>query len=124
MALAAILVLGLALCVLGIAAYLGTESESVTALIPAFFGVLFATLGLLSRDPRRRKLGMNLAVGLALLGFLGSARGIPSVFALAVGGEVARPAAAVAQSAMAVLCGAFLILAIRFFIVARRARAA
>ena len=113
---------GVVLILLGVGAYFGTGGESVTALIPAFFGVPFAVLGLLARDERRLKLTMHVAAVLALLGFLGSARGISGVIALAAGNEVARPVAAVVQASMAVLCLAFLVLAVRSFIAVRRAR--
>jgi hypothetical protein len=94
----------------------------VTALIPTFFGIPLTALGLLARDERRLKLAMHLSTVLALLGLLGSARGIPGAVALAAGGEVARPAAAVVQAAMAVLCAAFLALAVKSFIDVRRDR--
>jgi hypothetical protein len=67
---------------------------------------------------------MHLAAALALVGMLGSARGVPGVLSLLSGGEVARPAAAVVQALMAALCLAFLVLAIRSFVAARRARTA
>jgi hypothetical protein len=114
--------IGIALVLLGTVAYVVTGGQSVTALIPAFFGIPFALLGLLARDEGRRKTTMHLAAVLALLGFLGSARGVPDVIALAGGAEVARPAAAVVQSAMAALCITFLVFAVRSFVLARRAR--
>ena len=116
------LALGIVLVLLGVGAYFGTGGQSVTALIPAFFGVPMAILGLLARDERRLKLTMHVAAVLALVGFLGSARGIPSLITMLGGGEVARPAAAVVQTAMAALCLLFLILAVRSFVQARRSR--
>jgi hypothetical protein len=65
---------------------------------------------------------MHVAVVLALLGFFGSARGIGSAISLASGEEVARPAAAIVQTIMAVLCAFFLVLAIKSFLDARRGR--
>jgi hypothetical protein len=67
---------------------------------------------------------MHVAVVLALLGFLGSVRGVGGAIALASGEEVARPAAAVVQALMAVLCAIFLALAIKSFFDARRGRSA
>ena len=116
--------LGVVLVLLGVGAYFGTGAQSVTALIPAFFGVLLALLGGMARDARRVKLAMHLAVVVALLGFAGSARGIPASWTLLSGGEVARPAASVVQAVMAILCAAFLVLAVRSFVAARRARRA
>ena len=45
---------GLILAVLGIVSYLGTGRTSVTALIPAFFGVVFVHPGVGRRAARRR----------------------------------------------------------------------
>jgi hypothetical protein len=112
--------IGLALTLLGVGTYFATGRQSVTALIPAFFGVPLAGLGVMAGDDRRRKMAMHIAAALSLVGLAGSARGIPQVVALASGGEVARPAAALAQTAMAVLCAVFLGLAVRSFVAARR----
>ena len=113
---------GLALTVLGAGAYLGTGAQSVTALIPSFFGLPVVVLGILARDGRRLKMTMHAAAVLALLGLLGSARGVPGALALVGGGQVARPEAVVVQAIMAALCAAFLVLALRSFVLARRAR--
>jgi hypothetical protein len=48
--------------------------------------------------------------------------GIPKILTIMGGGELERPAAAVAQGLMALLCLIFLVFAVRSFIVARRAR--
>ena len=116
--------LGIVLIVLGLGAYFGTGQQSVTALIPTFIGLPIAVLGFMARDPGKRKAAMHVSVVLALLGFLGSARGVPGAIALASGEEVARPAAVVVQTAMAVLCGIFLLLAVKSFLNARRNRPA
>jgi hypothetical protein len=115
---------GIVLILLGLGAYFGTGGQSVTALIPAFIGLPLAVLGFVARDPRRRKAATHASVVLALLGFLGSARGVPGAIALASGQEVARPAAVVVQTAMAVLCAIFLSLAVKSFLDARRGRSA
>jgi hypothetical protein len=92
----------------------------VTALIPAFLGIPIEIAGFAALKEAWRKHAMHVAVLLALLGFLGSARGLVSLPALLTGGEVARPAAVVAQSLTALLCLAFVVLAVRSFIQARR----
>ena len=113
---------GIILILLGLGAYFGTGGQSVTALIPAFIGLPIAALGFVARDPRRRKGAMHASLVLALLGFLGSARGIPGAIALAQGEEVARPTAVIVQTVMAVLCAIFLAVAVKSFLNARRGR--
>ena len=116
------LVFGVAFLLLGVIAYLVTGMQSITALIPAFFGVIFVVLGVIMRDASRAKHAGHAAAAFALLGLLGSARGVPAVITLAQGGEVERPGAAVAQTVMVVLCIAFLVLAIKSFFAARKTR--
>jgi hypothetical protein len=115
--------LGAALIVLGLGGYGLTGAASLTALIPAAFGLLLVLAGFLARDDRWRMHAMHAAVVVALLGFLGSVRG---VFGLArvFDGTAARPAAIVSQTIMALLTLVYVILAVRSFIAARKARRA
>lgn len=113
------LILGSTLLALGVGAYLLTGQESVTALIPAFFGAVFLALSLAATGSRLRPM-MHAAAGLAVLGLAGSARGIPGLLQLAGGAEVERPAAVVVQSIMALLCLVTVGFALRSFLVARR----
>jgi len=115
------LALGAALIVLGIGGYTLTGGVSVTALIPAAFGLLFVVAGLLARDERWRMHAMHAAVVIALLGFLGSFRGLLGI-AKVLHGTAIRPAAIVAQTIMALLTLVYIVLAVRSFIAARRAR--
>ena len=110
---------GVVLIVLGVAGYFGSGAVSVTALIPAIFGVVLAALGVVARNEAMRKHAMHGAVLVGLLGFLGSARGLLRLPALMSGGEVARPAAVIAQSVMAILMLLFVALCVRSFINAR-----
>lgn len=115
---------GIGFVLLGVISWLATDRVSVTALIPAFFGIVFLILGLLMRDEARAKHAGHAAALLAVIGLLGSARGIPQTFTLIGGGEVARPSAAVAQALMALGCVVFVVLGIKSFRDARRAREA
>ena len=115
---------GLALIALGIVGYVATDAVSITALIPAFFGVVLVILGWLARNERHRKHAMHVAAIVGLLGLLGAVRGLSGLFAMLSGGEVQRPAAAVSQSIMAILMGIFVGLCVRSFIEARRTRIA
>jgi hypothetical protein len=115
---------GLALILLGVGSYTATGAESPTALIPAVFGILLSLLGFLARNPARRKLMMHIAAAVGVLGFFGSARGLAGLLTIISGEEVARPTAVFAQSAMALLCLAFIFLCVRSFVNARRSRLA
>ncbi len=98
---------GVLLIVLGLGGYFSTKRVSKTALIPAFFGVPILALGLLALVDGWHDQALYGAVALALLGFAGSARGLPGLWKLLRGGQVQRPAAAIARSVMALLCLAF-----------------
>jgi hypothetical protein len=112
------------LVVLGLGAYFGADRESITALIPTFFGLPLLLLGYLGRAENRRKHALHAATVIALLGLLGSLRGAPQFGRLLAGTEIARPVAAVVQTGMALVCLVFLVLAIRSFVNARRGSAA
>jgi hypothetical protein len=114
--------LGIILTALGIFGYIGSGAESVTALIPAFFGIVFILLGVLAKKERLRKHVMHAAAVLAVLGFAGSVRGLSSLFTLLGGGDVPRPLATIMQSVMALLMIAFIVLAVKSFVDARRQR--
>jgi hypothetical protein len=111
---------GIALIALGVVGYTATGMHSPTALIPSGFGVLLTILSMMARNPARRKLVMHLAVVIALLGFIGSARGLSRIAEVIAGQPVERPAAVITQSIMAVLMLAFLYLCARSFVIARR----
>jgi hypothetical protein len=112
--------LGSLLFLIGVGFYFGTGATSVTALIPAFLGIPIEIAGFLALREGWRKHAMHAAVLLALLGFLGSARGLVQLPALLRGAELARPAAVAAQSITAALCLVFVGLAVASFIRARR----
>lgn len=111
------------LVVLGVTGYVMTDMVSLTALIPAVFGAVLAVLGLLGLAEARRKSMMHLAMGVALLGLIGSMGGLASVPALLSGAPVERPAAAIARSVMALTLILYLGLGIRTFVQARRRQA-
>jgi hypothetical protein len=113
--------LGVVLIVLGLVGYFLTGAASVTALIPAFFGLVIAMLGLMARSESRRALAMHIAVFVALLGFLGSFRGLLQIGDV-FDGTAARPAAVISQAIMAVLTLGYLVMAVRSFMAARSKR--
>ena len=112
---------GLLLAAIGAAGYVLSDMVSPTALIPAAFGVVIAMLGLYGRDPARRRTAMHLAMGIALVGILGS---IGGVFALAgaVASGSAPGLAAISRASMAIVLMLYLTMGVRSFVAARRAR--
>jgi hypothetical protein len=115
---------GIGLIALGLAGYLGTGFKSWTALIPAFVGLPLLILGWLALQDNWRKHAMHAAVAVGLLGFIGAAVSLAlSLWPLLSNGSVKRPAAAVTQALMALICAAYVVLGVRSFIAARRSRA-
>ena len=111
---------GLILAALGIVSYVGTGRTSITALIPAFFGVVFVILAWVARNEAVRKHVMHAAMVVALLGIGGTAsRLVPGVLAGTL--DFGRPAVW-AQIVTVVLLAWYLGKGIRSFRDARRAR--
>jgi len=115
---------GTFLIVVGLIAYFVSGAASFTALIPSIFGLLLAGFGFVAKNPARTKNFMHFAALLAVVGLLGSIQGIPQALALASGAEVERPIAAISRTVMALTLLVFLVMAVRSFIQARKARRA
>jgi hypothetical protein len=118
------ILIGVILTLLGFISYLASGGESWTALIPAFIGIPMILLGYVAKKESARKHAMHAALGLAMIGFLGSIRGLPGFLRLLSGEEIARPGAAIAQVIMALACIIFVALGVKSFIDARRKQAA
>ena len=103
----------------GVVAYVATGANSVTALIPAFLGLIIGGLYLLARaKPSTEKAAMHGVAVVALLGALGSlGRVVPAL----LGGEIALPVAFAAQVLTAALCVWLIVAAVRHFRATRRA---
>lgn len=115
------IICGVLLILVGIIGYVFgvmNENASLTALIPAVFGIILAILGVIARA--RENLRMHLMHGAVIVGLLG--------FFMTAGrlvmnaGKIALNAATLAQAAMALICLGFVILCIKSFIDARRNR--
>jgi hypothetical protein len=117
-------IIALLLVAVGLGGFISSGAHAPTALIPAALGVLLAVCAAVARNPKARMHAMHAAVLLALLGLLGSLPGALKLPAYLSGEPVARPLAVVAQSATVVLCLAYVVVAVRSFIQARRARLA
>ena len=113
--------MGALLILLGVAGYLASNMVSPTALIPAAFGVVILMLGAYGREPSRRPVAMHLAMGVALVGLLGSVTG---VFALVrwLAGSLEGPLtlAPIARALMAILMAIYLAAGVKSFAAARR----
>ena len=118
------IVYGALLIVLGVVGYFMSGMVSVTALIPAFLGIIILVSGVLAQKESRRKLFMHIALVFGLLGLLGTASALPSLFTMLGGEEVTRPGAVIGKSVTAILSLVFLIIGVKSFIDARRKPAA
>jgi hypothetical protein len=106
------------LIIIAIAGYLyGTSvgQASLTALIPAAFGLALISLGVAGKAREGlRKHMMHVAVLIALVGCI-----IPAVRLMRMSGFTFN-AAVIAQLSMSLVCLAFVVLSVRSFINARR----
>jgi hypothetical protein len=114
---------GVLLDFLGTVTWAFSQTKSITALIPAFFGTALLVCGVVAKlKPNLRKHLMHVA---ALVGLLGTAgglgRGLPKAGAL-IQGTLEHPLAAASALGMGVLCLIFVVLCVKSFIDARRAR--
>jgi len=115
------------LIALGLVGFIGTGSEHYTALIPTWFGLILGLFGLLSLgpDPKRRMIFMHIDVTVALLGFLGTVGELIRGAVKAHTTAVAPKATAIeAKYALAALLFVYVLLCVRSFIAARKARLA
>lgn len=117
------IIIGAILMAIGVAFYVATGGKSFTALIPSFVGLPLAICGFVGLNELRRKAAMHVAVVIAALGFSGSisrALKLPAALSGAAGGP--DPIVSYESAALNVLCLVFIILAVRSFIDARKAR--
>jgi hypothetical protein len=111
---------GRLLLLVGIVGYvygLYIAAASITALIPAIFGVVLMALGYFAnRSERSRKHIMHVAVIVGLLGFIAALVGL---FRKGVPASIG--AGIMSQIAMGLICLVFVVLAVRSFVAARSA---
>jgi hypothetical protein len=127
------LAFGSALIVLGILGFVLTGSQHYTALIPAAFGVLLELFGVMALNPKLRMHAMHGAVLVGLIGFAGTIGSVGTIAKIVSGAAITAPEgrtvesvrdAAIAKFIMAVLMAIYVVLCVRSFIAARKARAA
>jgi hypothetical protein len=109
---------GFLLILLGVVGYVATGGASITALIPALVGAVFLVIALVARSAEARKHAMHAAVALALLGVLGTA---PRIMTAMRVGDMTRPAV-MAQIAMTLILAVYVLLGVKSFVDARKAR--
>lgn len=116
---------GVVLILVGLLGFVATGHHAPTALIPAIVGVILAALGALAdtEDAKKRMLFMHIAVTIGLLGFLGTAKSIVDYIEMVNGRQFPHPIAVEEKAAMAGVLLVFVVLCVRSFIAARRARA-
>ncbi len=119
------IVCGALLEAMGFFAYFGAdflgEKQSVTALIPAFFGTPMMVCGVLAMNPKFLKHAMH---GAAMLGLLGAVGAIFRPVKLLVTGQFELTVPFYFQAGMFALCTVFVLLCVKSFIEARQARQA
>ena len=117
------IVFGILLDILGSATFVASGASAPTALIPSAFGTVILVCGFLAKfKPEIRKHVMHVAAVFGLVGTLGGlGMGLPKLGAV-LNHTAARPLAVCSQLAMGTLCLIFLILCVKSFIDARRAR--
>lgn len=111
------IITALLLIIIGIGGYFLGGMASVTALIPAFFGIPILISALIAT--KNLKLGMHLAAVFTLLGFIAP---LGRIIPTAAKGEFALNLATISQLLMVLICGVFLVLCIKSFKAARKAR--
>lgn len=119
------LIAGLLLVITGVIGYFATGMVSITALIPAFIGVVIELLGLLSLQKELRKHAMHAVAALALLCALAvMVMAVPKTIDWIGGTPPARPAAVVSQLVTGVILLVLEVLCVMSFINARKIRRA
>lgn len=113
------IITGALLIALGLIGYFAGGMVSITAFIPAFFGVPLLFSSIIARKPEKLKMGMHLAAVFGLLGFIAPlGRLIPKL----AKGELEFGFATISMILMVLVCGAFTFLCIQSFRAARRAK--
>ena len=93
----------ISLILLGVIGYFVTGLQSVTALIPSFFGIVVLLILLVLGRITKPKITLWILIVFSIIGFIATVKGIPKVFELLQGVDIERPAAVISQSIMAVL---------------------
>lgn len=107
------------LIIIGLIGYLASGMASITALIPAFFGVVFVVLGIMAMFENMRKNAMHVASVISFIGLLFTIGGVFDVASMLSGTTIERPGAAVAKAFMAIFSLIYFAICMWSFISAR-----
>lgn len=116
-------IVGAALVLTGVLAFVLTATSSVTALIPAFVGGLLLICAAIASRPALHRHGIHAALVVALVGALGSLMNVIKIGQL-LDGSATRPVAIITSLILFVLCAGYVALGVRSFVAARKARTA
>jgi len=114
------LIYAILLIVLGLWGYFASGAASITALIPAFFGLVFLPLGILAKRENLKKHITHVGLLLALIAVIGTVGAVGKGFSLWTGEMMENSLAIISKSIMAVLSIGYLLVCIKSFIDARR----
>ncbi len=115
---------GIVLMALGEWGFVTTGSKFPTALIPTWAGFLFVLFGALAHteNVKRKMLWMHAAVSVGVLLFLGTLPSIIDEIWKLRGKIFPHPVAVEEKAATSVLCLIYVLLCVRSFVAARKAR--
>ena len=113
------LIIGVALVVLGVGAWVLTDFASMTALIPAIFGILIVGFASVGRELGREGLAVYVLGALGAVAVLGSLRAVPDLIAFATGEAVDSVVAVASQGLMILLGLALVVVAARAMVADR-----
>ncbi len=116
------IVYSMILIILGLTGYFISDTASVTALIPAFFGVVILVLGLLAFKEKLRRHMMHVVSVLALIGFIANISSLSKYFRLLGGESFENEYAIIFRFWMAVVSIVFFLIFLNSFIKARIAK--
>lgn len=102
---------GIALMLLGVLVFIGTNYENTSSFIPAILGLALTMLGLAALNSRYQKKAMHTAVVLTVFGFFGS--GLKSVSGLAENTKPADQIWLTAQIVVTIICAVFIGLSLK-----------
>lgn len=123
------LITAVLLILVGIVGYAGqdpnpeTGKVSITAMIPAFVGVLLGICGLLAFNDKIRKHAMHVAAVIGVIGFFGGFMPLQRQYKLTGSIDPTKPSA-ISGLLMVLICAIFVGLCVNSFIQARKARTA